>query len=187
MTHREWMSTAQCCGEQEGVSSDRSALSLCLLVPSEALCEVGYNTHMQVSTSLEETRDIAHLFLASLAPGKKATIVALQGDLGAGKTAFTKEAAKMLGVDEVSSPTFVIMKIYEIDFNGFKKFIHIDAYRLEKEYELLHLGWQEMASQPENLIFIEWPENVPGLIDSEARKIDLKFIDEKAREIHIHA
>jgi len=139
------------------------------------------------SKTLKETEAIARDFLETLAPSPIATVVALEGDLGAGKTAFTKAVGEILGVEEnMHSPTFVIMKVYGIDFKGFRKLIHIDAYRIEKESELLHLGWEEMIKERENLIFIEWPSNVPNLIPAEARKISLKFIDEGTREIKIH-
>ena len=114
-------------------------------------------------------------------------VVALEGDLGSGKTAFTQEAGTLLGISEnMHSPTFVIEKIYEIDWHRFKRFIHIDAYRLEQESELLHLGWQEITADPDNLIFIEWPENVPGIIPEHAQRISFKFINENTREIAIH-
>ena len=107
--------------------------------------------------------------------GMKATIVALQGDLGSGKTTFAQGFGKIVGVEEnMPSPTFVIMKSYNIDWNGFKKLIHIDAYRLEKEDELLHLGWDELIKDPENFILIEWPERVEGLIPKDAKRIHFK-------------
>src|SRR3989344_5469734 len=137
-----------------------------------------------LSKSSEETNKIAKDFLNALKLGTGAAVVALQGDLGAGKTAFAQEVGKILGVVEnMHSPTFVIEKIYEINFKGFKKLIHIDAYRLEKESELLHLGWEEIIKEPENLILIEWPENVPGIIPGSAKRISFKFIDETTREI----
>lgn len=139
------------------------------------------------SKSLKDTQEIAKEFLLSISPLVGATVVALEGDLGAGKTAFTQAVGRELGVAEnMHSPTFVIMKVYEIDFKGYKNLIHIDAYRIEKDSELLHLGWEEMIKEPENLIFIEWPSNVSKLIPSGAKKIDLKFIDESTREINIH-
>ncbi|MEK7176146.1 MAG: tRNA (adenosine(37)-N6)-threonylcarbamoyltransferase complex ATPase subunit type 1 TsaE [Patescibacteria group bacterium] len=120
----------------------------------------------------------------SVALGNQATVIALQGDLGAGKTTFAQEVGKILGVREnMHSPTFVIMKVYEVDFKGFKNLIHIDAYRIEKEGELLHLGWNEIIKEPENLVLIEWPENVPGLIPKNAIKILFKHVDENTREI----
>ena len=139
------------------------------------------------SQSLSETREVAHKLLARLKPGPLATVVALQGDLGAGKTAFTQEVGKILDIKEnMHSPTFVIEKIYDIDYQGFRKLIHIDAYRIEKEAELLYLGWNEILKEGTNLIFVEWPERVAGLIPESAIKVSLKFISEQVREIHLH-
>lgn len=105
----------------------------------------------------------------------KATVVALQGDLGSGKTAFAQAFGKIFGVKEnMPSPTFVIMKSYNVNWKGFKKLIHIDAYRLEKEEELLSLGWEELVKDPENFILVEWPERVEGLIPKEAQRIYFK-------------
>ncbi len=120
----------------------------------------------------------------SLSAGPEATVVALQGELGAGKTTFTQEVGSLLGVSEnMHSPTFVIMKIYPIEYKGFRNLVHIDAYRIERESELLHLGWEEMLKQPENLIFIEWPERVAGIIPQQARRISFKHVNEDSREI----
>lgn len=140
-----------------------------------------------LSKSLAETKQIASNFINTLSVRERGQVVALYGNLGSGKTTFTQLVGEELGVREnMASPTFVIMKIYEIDFNGFKKFIHIDAYRLEKDSELLHLGWEEITKEPENLIFIEWPENVPNLIPQEAKKVSFEFVDENTRSISIH-
>ena len=137
-----------------------------------------------LSKSPEETNQIASDFLNTLEPISKATVVALQGELGAGKTAFAQEVGKILGVAEnMRSPTFVIEKIYSINFNNFKRLIHVDAYRLEKESELLHLGWEDLIKEPENLVLIEWPENVAGVIPEDARRISFEFIDDATRRI----
>lgn len=137
------------------------------------------------SHNLKETYSFAKDFLETLKSGEKAIVVALEGDLGSGKTAFTQEAGKVLGIEEnMHSPTFVIEKIYEINFKNFKHLIHIDAYRLENESELLHIGWEEIIKEPENLIFLEWPENVSKIIPKDALRISFKFIDEKTREIN---
>ena len=105
----------------------------------------------------------------------KATVVGLQGELGSGKTYFVKDLGKMMGIEEhIVSPTFVIMKIYDIDWQGFKKLIHIDAYRLEKEEELLNLGWEKLLEDPENLVLIEWPEKVEGIIPKDSKRIHFK-------------
>jgi tRNA threonylcarbamoyladenosine biosynthesis protein TsaE len=140
---------------------------------------------IQVSHSLEETAQIAHewlrYILAKNATNKKsATTIGLSGHLGAGKTAFTKCVAKELGIaEDVTSPTFVIMKIYDIDLKKvaddlienskksfpWKKLVHIDAYRLEQGRELEAINFAQYAADPDNLILIEWPENVKGVVE----------------------
>ncbi|MES3004995.1 MAG: tRNA (adenosine(37)-N6)-threonylcarbamoyltransferase complex ATPase subunit type 1 TsaE [Patescibacteria group bacterium] len=112
--------------------------------------------------NLEETRKVAESFVNSLVPKEStATVVGLYGNLGAGKTAFTKYVASVLGIYEtITSPTFVIEKIYELEKQKFTHLIHIDAYRLKDSGELLHLGWNEILKDKNNLILIEWPEIV---------------------------
>jgi len=131
-----------------------------------------------VSRSLEETSQIAADWLVDLSSNysasDEATVVGLSGHLGAGKTAFVKEIAKELGIKEdITSPTFVIMKIYETEHPKWHRLIHIDAYRLEKREELEALQWEKLLSDPHNLIMIEWPENV-GLSDFKEKGL-LKF------------
>ena len=113
----------------------------------------------------------------------KATVVGLQGELGAGKTHFVKALGQMMGIeDHIISPTFVIMKMYDINpstssgqaWHRFRKLIHIDAYRLESESELLNLGWEKLVEDPLNLILIEWPERVEGLIPRGSKRIIFK-------------
>lgn len=119
-----------------------------------------------IAKNSEETKKFARSFIEHLikkGPAKKgATIVGLYGDLGAGKTFFTKEAAKILDVKgSVASPTFVLERIYKLSSkNKFEHLIHIDAYRLEGGDELTRLGWEELVNNNKNLIFIEWPEKV---------------------------
>ena len=114
-----------------------------------------------------------------------ATVVGLYGDLGSGKTAFTQAVAETLGVlYTVVSPTFVIEKIYELEFKKFTHLIHIDAYRLENSSELLHLGWQEIISDPGNLVIVEWPERVKDIMP-EHIKINFTHVSEEVRKIEI--
>ena len=135
---------------------------------------------------LEQTEQIATDFISKLLPkSDSAVVVGLYGNLGAGKTTFTQCLAKVFGVEEtVTSPTFVLEKIYELTGQKFTHLIHIDAYRIEKSSELLHLGWQDIISDPNNLILIEWPERV-ALIMPEHIKINLSHISENSREIEI--
>ena len=113
-----------------------------------------------------------------------ATILALSGDLGAGKTTLSQNLARRLGVEHnVISPTFVIMKSYPTGDGRFANLIHIDAYRLDSHTELERLGWQDMISDPKNLILIEWPERVEAIIPVRAHKIFLSHKSENEREI----
>lgn len=114
-----------------------------------------------------------------------ARIVTLKGDLGAGKTALVKSAARHLGIsEEITSPTFVIQKEYELgEESDFKKMIHIDAYRLESASELEYLKWSDTISNPENLIFLEWPQMVDGIEMPKPVDIEISIINNQHRNI----
>ncbi len=120
---------------------------------------------------------------------KKARVVALSGELGAGKTTLTQELAKQFGIKEnIVSPTFVIMKIYDMNesskyYSHFKRLIHIDAYRLDSHKELLNIGWESLIVDKENLIIIEWPERVTECISDSDFKVTLSHIDDENRLI----
>src|SRR3989339_857724 len=132
--------------------------------------------------SLEQTEKIATDFVSTLSPNQdRAVVVGLYGNLGAGKTTLTQLIAKSLGVvDTVTSPTFVIEKIYELTNQRFAHLIHIDAYRIEKSSELLHLGWSEIISDPNNLILIECPERVEDIMPAHIR-LNLSHVSENSR------
>jgi tRNA threonylcarbamoyladenosine biosynthesis protein TsaE len=111
--------------------------------------------------NVEGLRAEARELLARLAPGEGATLVTLSGELGAGKTTFAQQIAGELGVtDHVTSPTFVLEKIYELAGSSFKKLVHIDAYRLNSGTDLKALGFDEIMKDAENLVLLEWPERV---------------------------
>jgi tRNA threonylcarbamoyladenosine biosynthesis protein TsaE len=151
-----------------------------------------------ISKNLKNTQEIAKDFVLKLLPQKSgATVVGLYGELGAGKTSFTQGVAKAFNLqDTITSPTFVIEKIYPIRTNGrrrpisnraseFEHLIHIDAYRLEKSQELLHLGWKEIIADSKNLILVEWPEKVADIMPKHT-KIRLKTLDSgESREIEV--
>lgn len=118
-----------------------------------------------------------------------ASIVALSGDLGAGKTTITQAISKRFGIKgKIISPTFVIMKAYEINkkskyYASFKKLIHIDAYRLDNEDDLKKIGWESISKNKENLIIIEWPEKVKGLLNKGVFWVKLAHVEEETRSI----
>ena len=120
----------------------------------------------------------------------KAVILSLYGDLGSGKTTFTKSFISAFGVKQtVTSPTFVIEKIYKLPNNkinqnkNFKYIIHIDAYRLNNGEEMKDLGWEQIYNDPQNIILVEWPKKIFEILPKNAKKIKFKFIDEKKREV----
>jgi tRNA threonylcarbamoyl adenosine modification protein YjeE len=133
-----------------------------------------------ISHSLEETDQIAREWLLEMetkyAQRDRALVVGLSGHLGAGKTAFVKAVAKALEIEEsVTSPTFVIMKMYDCRSIQWKKLIHIDLYRLEKKEEMVALKLEEVIGDKNNLIMIEWPENVGLKVDEQ---IDFRALEE---------
>lgn len=138
---------------------------------------------MQVS-GLERMAEEARVFVAQLVPRAQATVVTLSGDLGAGKTTFAKGVARALGITEhVTSPTFVIMKIYDLEGQAFKRLVHIDAYRLKGMHHLKVLGWEELLADAGNLILIEWPEKIAGAVPQDAVRLALRYSGEGEREI----
>ncbi len=138
-------------------------------------------------SSKEEMKKIAEEFVSKIEPKESgAVVVGLYGDLGAGKTTFTQAVSEVLGIQEnVVSPTFVIEKIYELRDNKFTHFIHIDAYRLDSSSELLTLGFQNIISDPKNIIFIEWPERVADIIPKHIKIFIRHLENETSREVTI--
>jgi len=133
--------------------------------------------------TLLELEEEATRFIRTLVPQKgRATLVTLRGELGAGKTAFTQAVARALGVAEiVTSPTFVLEKIYLLSGRQFKRLIHIDAYRLEKGSELAPLGFDELMHDEGNLILLEWPEKVEGALPTPTMKVSFTVNSDGSR------
>ncbi|MCX6810759.1 MAG: tRNA (adenosine(37)-N6)-threonylcarbamoyltransferase complex ATPase subunit type 1 TsaE [Candidatus Berkelbacteria bacterium] len=131
-----------------------------------------------ISNSPEETEDLAKKFLSK---NPDANLIGLSGDLGSGKTAFVKGLAKCLGIEQsITSPTFVIEKIYQGDN---RRLIHIDAYRLSSKDDLEAIGFDEFLSDSQNIITIEWPEQVLTPFPENMRIIKFNYIDENKRKI----
>jgi len=140
-----------------------------------------------ITHSLEETQSLAKKWLESIDPTlDQAIVVGLYGNLGSGKTAFTQCVAKELGIKvPITSPTFVIEKLYETNHQVFKRLIHIDAYRLKSGKELQDLNFEEIVSNKNNLVIIEWPENVKEILPENHIKIYCEFIDENTRQFDV--
>ncbi|KKT40925.1 tRNA (adenosine(37)-N6)-threonylcarbamoyltransferase complex ATPase subunit type 1 TsaE [Candidatus Giovannonibacteria bacterium RIFCSPHIGHO2_02_43_13] len=123
---------------------------------------------------------------------RRAFVISLDGELGAGKTTFTQGFAKGLGIKETpKSPTFVIMRIYKLNKSNrsdkiveFENFIHIDAYRITSK-DLKSLGWNELVSGQQNIILIEWGDRVKNILPKNALRIIFKHGHSGSRLIKI--
>lgn len=132
--------------------------------------------------NLEALQQEAARFAGTLSPADaKAMLITLSGELGAGKTSFTQGIAQAFGIEEsVTSPTFVLEKIYELPeavARGFKRLVHIDAYRLEGGKTLAPLGFDELMEDKHNLIVLEWPEQVADALPPAHARITLKIAE----------
>jgi len=137
-----------------------------------------------MSRRLLDTEQAAADFVSKLKGGKQATVVGLQGELGSGKTTFVKGVAKALGVLEtVTSPTFVIEKIYKLESQPFLHLVHVDAYRLDEGKELVALGFADVLRDGGNLVLVEWPEHVSDVLPAGAETIRFSFVDDETRAI----
>lgn len=132
-----------------------------------------------VVNSLEETKKLAQNFAKDLNDGQ---VVLLNGDLGAGKTTFTQFVFAALGVEDmVNSPTFSILKSYQgkdITLH------HFDTYRISEE-EAIESGFDEILSDKNSVIFIEWSENIKSLLPKQCICVNIKLLDENKREFEI--
>lgn len=127
--------------------------------------------------SREDMHGCAERVLRSLSAVKSngATVLALTGELGSGKTTFTQMLASLLGVTlTVTSPTFVVLKRYPLTHARFDTLVHVDLYRIEHESELAPLRLTEELHNPKNLVVIEWPERAPATIPTTA--VPLSFV-----------
>lgn len=121
------------------------------------------------SRSPEETRRLAVALSPLLRPGD---VMALGGDLGAGKTTFVQGLAVGLGIpDRVTSPSFVLMKEY---LGGRYPLIHMDVYRLERMQEVVDLGYDEFLD-PSHIVVVEWGDMVEPLLPKEHLSIQIAY------------
>ena len=120
------------------------------------------------SFSEKETAEIAQNLAKQVKAGE---VYCLSGDLGVGKTVFTKGFAKGLGIQEpVNSPTFTIMQIYE---EGNLPLYHFDVYRIEDVEEMEEIGYEDYF-YGEGVCFIEWAELIKEILPKDCKKIKIE-------------
>jgi tRNA threonylcarbamoyladenosine biosynthesis protein TsaE len=114
-----------------------------------------FHTHSEL-----ETEAVGRGIAAKLTPG---SVIALSGDLGAGKTAFTRGAAAAFGIDSISSPTFTVVNEY---LDGTIPLFHFDLYRLNGEDDVYDIGWEDYLERG-GVIIVEWSSRAPGIFNTE--------------------
>ncbi len=135
-----------------------------------------------IVNNIDETNKVAEDLVSKL---KGKSVIALSGNLGAGKTTFVKAIANKLGVEEnVTSPTFVLIKLYNTKDEKIKKIIHVDCYRLDRKEDLYEIGLEDYLEYKDSLVVIEWADKIVNLPD-DIIKINIKIIGENKRNIKI--
>ncbi len=124
--------------------------------------------------NLEETKKIAYELAGNLKGGE---VIGLIGPLGAGKTVFVQQIAQALGIKEkVNSPTFVLMKIYQVlNHQSVVKLVHVDAYRLSKAEELKNIGLLEYLGRPDTVTLIEWADQVKEVLPQGSMTVEIRM------------
>ena len=114
----------------------------------------------------------------------QAIIIGLKGDLGSGKTTFLQGFAKGLGIKKkILSPTFLIMKKFPLMKSDFLSFYHLDCYRVQKEKDVLDLGFKEILSNPQNIVAIEWSDKIKEILPKNKLNLFFEFLDKNKRRI----
>ncbi len=135
-----------------------------------------------VINNIKQTKKLAQSFAKLLVGGE---VILLNGDLGAGKTTFTKFVLQALGVkDNITSPTFTLMHEYKTKrFNIY----HFDMYRLSDANEATALGFEEYlySEDKSSIVFVEWAENIKDILKGNFIKINIKLIDDNKRKFEI--
>lgn len=121
--------------------------------------------------TLRELTDWGTSFGRSLKPP---CVVALSGDLGAGKTTLAQAICRGVGIrTDVTSPTFSLVNSYEV--NGITVY-HLDLYRLRNERDLTNLGWHEIV-HGDHIVLVEWPERAGAELPADAIHVALEHVD----------
>lgn len=132
-----------------------------------------------ISKSDKETMYVAEILageiLKSKNPSREAFVIAMNGDLGTGKTTFTKGLAKGLGIKKrILSPTFVLSKKYEFRGKYYKNLIHVDCYRLKGDKIVKSIKWSDILKDKKNIIIIEWSDKIRKYLPKKRLNIAFK-------------
>lgn len=131
----------------------------------------------------EETEAIGERLALALLKKKKRAFIAMRGEMGVGKTAFTRGFARALGISGVKSPTYTVVN----EHRGTVRLFHYDMYRIEDEDDLYSTGFDDYLAS-DGYIVAEWSERIPDLIPDDAIFVTVRRVaeNEGAREIEIN-
>ncbi len=135
------------------------------------------------ANNVKETKKIATDLARKIIKTKKGAVIALEGELGAGKTVFVKGFVKALGVkSKIKSPTFVLMKKY---VSRGTNLYHLDCYRVKDEKDLRIPELNEILEASHNIVMIEWAERVRKILPKKHITVHIDHISENERKITI--
>lgn len=113
-----------------------------------------------------------------------AKVVALKGNLGAGKTTFIQGFAKALGVrGRIMSPTFILFRRYALDGKKYDNLYHFDLYRIHSVKDVEALGLKKIITDPKNIVLIEWPEKIKKLLPKNTIWINFEYGQKETERI----
>ena len=136
-----------------------------------------------ITTSAIQTKEFASKIAVKARPGD---VYALIGDLGSGKTTFTRFFVEALGFESrVQSPTFVILRKYTTNSGDIAVVNHFDLYRIQSIEEIVDLGFEELITERNSISIIEWPELILDKLPKNAKIINFEYIGENERKITI--
>lgn len=150
---------------------------------------------IKITINPKETEKLAGFLLEKFIEKnrKQALVIALEGELGAGKTVFVKGLAKALRIrSKIKSPTFTLIKSYglprtsyELHGTSYKFLYHLDCYRLRDHNDLESLGIKEILNNPDNIVVIEWSDRVKKALPEKYIKIHIDHISDTQRKLNI--
>jgi tRNA threonylcarbamoyladenosine biosynthesis protein TsaE len=137
---------------------------------------------MKITTlSEKQTINLGKKFSRQLQGGE---VIGLIGELGAGKTNLIKGMGQGLEIKQtITSPTFVLMKVYPVNHNYIKWLCHVDAYRLKTGQDLIDIGIDDYLNNPNSITVIEWAEKIKNILPKKTIFVKIEFTNQQNQRI----